>query len=221
MAKPGILADRAFQLPDACGFGGRYDRVSLGPAAFVIGDDEVVVEAKWVETRLQKGLSAHALVLLRAAFFAPASRGDRRTASAIHREQAVGHGEVLQLVGIFLNHDGCEDSRTERGDMVDHYIVKWRAARQHDQENAAAFVILFVEIVSDDVVNAVDAAIGGNALTLGGMRIRDLEDATDVADPVVPKRNVIDAADRTVARLAARAQQHREASLTETTPGIF
>src|SRR5580658_9864248 len=84
-------------------------------------------------------------------------------------------------------------------------IVKWRAARQHDQENAAAFVILFVEIVSDDVVNAVDATIGGNALTLGGMRIRDLEDATDVADPVVPKRNVIDAADRTVARLAARA----------------
>src|SRR5271163_1417852 len=96
-----------------------------------------------------------------------------------------------------------------------------RLPRNQNQKRSAAFVILVVEIVSKDVVNAVAATIGGKTAGFRSRCIRNLQHSGNISNAVKANGHVVDAANRALAALALRCEQNRIPGLAEPSPGIF
>ena len=154
-----------------------------------------MIESVRIKTRREHRFRAQSLIPLRTTVLTAASGGDGRTAAASNCEDAIRDVEVVKPVGMLLDQDGSEHAWAEGRDVIDRDIMNGRSAREHHQEDTAALVLFAVDVIGDDVVNAVDSTIGSEPVSLTRRRVRDLENSSHIANPVVAQSDVIDAAD--------------------------
>src|ERR1039458_2189709 len=199
-AEPWILADGALEVVDASRFGRADDEASLRKRS-APADDEVLVELIWIKARLQHGFTAPPLAPPRAALRAPARRGYRPLIS--DGKHAVGHYEVRELGSGVCDLEQCTGDKS--GYVINLDVVQRRFIGGEDEEVAETGVILVVQVVGEEVVNAVAATVGGGA---AGLRdsVANEQDGGNIPNPVETDGDVVDAAKGALVRLIFRGE---------------
>src|SRR4029077_3200770 len=140
----------------------------------------------------------------RATLGASASRGYRRPPIS-DGKHAVGQREVWQLRSVIQNRE--QNAPDERGYVINLDVMQGWPCRNHHHEGAAALVIPFVQVVGEEVVNAVAAAVGGRAPGLRE-RVGNLQNPGNISNPVKSDGDVIDATSRTLIGLILGSEQN-------------